>query len=629
MDIVSLYFTYKHQGDDMKKIAALLLIFLLFTVTFPGSDTISSEEQRENASPWPGFRRGEKNTGLSHHSTRQVDGTVLWSRLARGKINSSPAIAEDGSIYFGSDDGFIYALNPNGRTIWWFETYGVVHSSPSLDRYGNIYIGSDNDKLYSLMPNGQLNWSFDTDDIVRSSPTIGYDGTVYVGSSDGRLYAIEPDGEERWRVETGGAVTSSPAIGDDGTIYIGSGDGHIYAVEPDGMVKWRLETGGAVNSSPAIGKDGSIYIGSGDGHIYAVDPAGTVKWSFDTEGAVSSSPAIDQDGGIYFGSEDITFYALNEDGTLKWSFDTDGPIISSAALGSEGSIYFGSNDGHIYSLDEHGNLRWKTDTGEPVISSPAIGGKDRLYAPSTNGILYAFMGVPSAPENLTITVDDGELILRWNASLDKGGDDITGYRIYKGGDVDSLRWVVQVDPETRYFSDSNVDIGETYYYRLSALNAAGEGPRTDIVNATAAVLPDPPMDLEASPGDNKVELRWEPPDNDGGGEIQYYRLYREEEDEDLTYLDSVKAPAQEYIDENVTNRINYYYYVSAVNEAGEGDRTEGVRAMPTPSYSLTYCFFLPTIMIASLLILWFLHWYRRWGKKSPPRLDINYKGSKR
>jgi hypothetical protein len=72
-----------------------------------------------------------------------------------GAIQSSPTIASDGAVIFGSDDGHLYALNPD-RTLRW--KYPAVGS-----------IGA-----------------------VRSKPAIGPDGIIYFSAEDGRLYAIDP-----------------------------------------------------------------------------------------------------------------------------------------------------------------------------------------------------------------------------------------------------------------------------------------------------------------------------------------------------------------------------------------------------------------------------------------------------
>ena len=50
-----------------------------------------------------------------------ADGTKLWKFTTGGKVSSSVALAEGLSIFFGSEDGFVYSLDAdtgekNGRT---------------------------------------------------------------------------------------------------------------------------------------------------------------------------------------------------------------------------------------------------------------------------------------------------------------------------------------------------------------------------------------------------------------------------------------------------------------------------------------------------------------------------------
>ncbi|MBU4354929.1 MAG: PQQ-binding-like beta-propeller repeat protein [Proteobacteria bacterium] len=105
-----------------------------------------------------------------------------------------------------------------------------IRSSPAIGADGTIYVGSNDKKLYALNPDGTQKWAFATGYQVGSSPAIGADGTIYVGSYDGKLYALNPDGTQKWAFATGGWVMSSPAIGADGTIYVGSLDWKLYAV---------------------------------------------------------------------------------------------------------------------------------------------------------------------------------------------------------------------------------------------------------------------------------------------------------------------------------------------------------------------------------------------------------------
>lgn len=139
--------------------------------------------------PWPSFGNNIRNTGLSDYKGTQTD-SLKWRFETEDRVDSSPAIGADGTIYVGSHDGYLYAINPEGTK----------------------------------------EWRFNTDNKIYSSPAIGADGTIYVGSLDSHLYAINPDGTKQWRFKTESSVASGPAIGSDGTIYVGSYDNYIYAI---------------------------------------------------------------------------------------------------------------------------------------------------------------------------------------------------------------------------------------------------------------------------------------------------------------------------------------------------------------------------------------------------------------
>ena len=121
--------------------------------------------------------------------------TPIWEFGTGDQVLSSPAIGSDGTVYVGSGDNKLYAINgKTGVKIWEFETGGFVDSSPAIGSDGTVYVGSYDKKLYAI--NGKTGvklWEFETGDPVYSSPAIGSDGTVYVGSYDKKLYAFRTD----------------------------------------------------------------------------------------------------------------------------------------------------------------------------------------------------------------------------------------------------------------------------------------------------------------------------------------------------------------------------------------------------------------------------------------------------
>jgi outer membrane protein assembly factor BamB len=71
-------------------------------------------------------------------------------------VHSSPAIAADGTIYFGSDDGYFYAVNADGTLRWRLRTIenGAVHSHPAIAVDGTVYFGSRDPGCYFYAVHG-------------------------------------------------------------------------------------------------------------------------------------------------------------------------------------------------------------------------------------------------------------------------------------------------------------------------------------------------------------------------------------------------------------------------------------------------------------------------------------------
>lgn len=333
---------------------------------------------------------------LAHSSAAAAAaGDLKWSYATSGAIDSSPAIASDGTIYVASADDNLYALNPDGTLKWSFPTGGSVTSSPAIATDGTVYVGSEDGTIYAINPDGTSKWSYATGGPVESSPAIAADGTIYVGSDDDKLYALNADGSLKWSYTTGNKIQSSPAVAPDGIVYVVSTDGTLYAFNPDGTVKWSDAYFYALDaSSPAIAADGTIYVGE-NYSIYAINPDGSIRWQFNQGYAFDASPAVAESGTVYVGSDGGTIYAINPDGTTKWSYVTGGPISSSPAVAADGTIYVGSDDHKLYALNPDGTLKWSYATGDKIASSPTVAADGTVYVGSDDDSLYAIDGESS------------------------------------------------------------------------------------------------------------------------------------------------------------------------------------------------------------------------------------------
>ena len=400
---------------------------------------------------WPMFGYGLNHTGLSNHYGPDTP-TVKWTFSTGDRIYTPASIGYDDTIYIGTHDkcswtdSKLYAVYPNGTEKWHWTppSHGIfnsIDSTPAIASDGTIYTGCKDGRLYALYPNGTMKWEFiashpwwlcKDNGFYLSSPAIGTDGTIYIGNSNHKLYAINSDGTLQWSYKTKGPIRSSPAVGSDGTIYIGSLDKKLYAIKPNGKLKWKYSTNKWIVSSPAIASDGTIYVGSYDKKLYAIKPNGKLKWKYQTGSYIRSSPAIGHDGTIYIGSYDRHLHAINPDGTLQWKYHTNSYIKSSPAIDADGTIYLGSYDKHLYAIDPDGSLLWKYNTGNRIIySSPVISSDGTVHIGNFNGELYAFgpgtqLNTPPVLDPIdNRTINETEiLIIDVNAS-DIDGDTLT------------------------------------------------------------------------------------------------------------------------------------------------------------------------------------------------------------
>jgi len=156
--------------------------------------SLSANAQLSKSS-WPKYHGDSKNTGLALSSG--ADNVLKWSFSLGTK--ESPVIGLDGTLYVGSVDDHLYALNSaNGALKWTFfpnDLRGRLRSCPAIGSDGTIFVSSGDgggsssaNVMYALHANsGAVIWSFGLDSPVSfdpSSPAIGADGTVYFGCTN-------------------------------------------------------------------------------------------------------------------------------------------------------------------------------------------------------------------------------------------------------------------------------------------------------------------------------------------------------------------------------------------------------------------------------------------------------------
>ena len=169
------------------------------------------------------------------------------------------------------------------------------------------------------------------------------------------------------------------------------------------------------------------------------------------------------------------------------------------------------------------NLIWSV----PLVAVLAVAGALAIFAALAPDPAEAH-GPPGVVENLTGAADGTMAIdLSWDAP--SMGIAPTSYRIDRsdGGNVwKTLTTIAATDSPAH--KDTGLDANKDYYYRVFAVNSAGVGPVSrDVTIITAAVSqPGRVTGLTATAnGQNKVNLSWNKPSDDGGGDIESYMIH--------------------------------------------------------------------------------------------------------
>ncbi len=282
-------------------------------------------------------------------------GDTIWIHELPGKdslfINSSLAIAKDGSIYYGA----------SGGTVW-----GTLARIFALDK-----------------DDGSVKWVSERMDAnaLGSRIVVGDDGTIYaIGYYT--LYAIDPgSGAFKWKWEVPKTVThqngtaytygqiGALALTKEGDLILGSiGAGvysrALYGIDQTGMTKFvNLDANGVgIQSGIYIGKNNTAYYYSElSGKRYLVSAnsnTGVMGWKTEigSHGNASNNIVILEDGNLF-----CAFFKAGENKLKNHIVNsTDGNILWSGTFDSKNGVKFSGPDarlyvnlGYIYEVDKN------------------------------------------------------------------------------------------------------------------------------------------------------------------------------------------------------------------------------------------------------------------------------------
>jgi autotransporter-associated beta strand protein len=160
--------------------------------------------------------------------------------------------------------------------------------------------------------------------------------------------------------------------------------------------------------------------------------------------------------------------------------------------------------------------------------------------------------VPHAPTGLT-AAPGNSITLTWNTGLAA-----LSYNV-KRSTISGGPYTTVTNCPVSTFSDSNVTLGTTYYYVVSAVSSFGESSNSLQVSATPCSLPAPPTTVTTTVNNSKIGLNW----SASPGATSYTITRFTGNTSPVTLTNGLSATS--FSDSNVTPGVIYYYTVAAVN----------------------------------------------------------------
>jgi outer membrane protein assembly factor BamB len=321
---------------------------------------------------------------------------LAWSVKAGAGISTSPVLG-GGTLFIGSDDGNLYALDARTGADRWHLGLGAPAASAPVFGDGIVAIADSAGTVYGVdATTGSEVWH--TAAVATGAAPALDRGTVYTTGRDHHAHGFDlRTGVERWSWATTGDLGNSIAIAGD-VAYIGSQDGVLHAVALDGSKElWSYATIGTSVGVPIVSGDVVLVNslqGSGEqsGELYALDrTSGTLLWRFRGPSGLQVTLGSVRDGILYAPTEADGIYAFHvADGTLAWQ--GAGPRVFFGTALVDDTLYLSSESpAEIEAVRASDGTRlWslpvsEVPKGNPVVSGGMVFGSDasgevRAYA---------------------------------------------------------------------------------------------------------------------------------------------------------------------------------------------------------------------------------------------------------
>jgi fibronectin type 3 domain-containing protein len=360
---------------------------------------------------------------------------------------------------------------------------------------------------------------------------------------------------------------------------------------------------------PATIENASPAVNAGDASLLPADSE-----DLDGDGDTTEPAPLDAQGNVRVESSSVDIGAYESNST-KGSYAGGGPSITApaslTATAGDGQVAltWSSVDGAVdYAV--YRSTSSFTDVSNATAIATSVASTSYTDNTAVNGTTYYYAVAasdgsaesdpsttqsstpqdstpPTLADDLAATAGEEELDLTWSASSD---NDLDGYNLYRSTTSFTTKSeATKVNGSlltSTSFTDGGLTNGQQYYYRYTAVDQTGN--ESDL-SAEASAMPQDmtppaaPNGLIATAGEGQVELAW---NASAASDLDGYNLYRAKSSfsnkANATLVNLVDVIAGvSYTDPSVTNGQEYFYRLTAVDEAGnESDLSAAVSATP-------------------------------------------------
>ncbi|MBL9214415.1 MAG: PQQ-like beta-propeller repeat protein, partial [Opitutaceae bacterium] len=214
------------------------------------------------------------------------EGTEVWRFPTFNWILTRPAVAGY-RVFFGSVDGRLYAVDARCGALLWSYTAGrhlrysphVVPGSVACEAVcgaplvvdDTVYFGADDGYLYALdASTGAEKWVFQTEKWIWGRP-LWQANVLVVASADGRVYGLDAASGKRLWVHATGNANYADVVALGSLALVACTSGRLHALDSaTGEQAWTFDADAGLRAAPAVDPQGVVYLPTCAGTLYAL-----------------------------------------------------------------------------------------------------------------------------------------------------------------------------------------------------------------------------------------------------------------------------------------------------------------------------------------------------------------------